>query len=145
MKNIFFAIFLTLLFFPLISSAGILPDALPLVRCGWGEGSLYPSPCQLCDLFGMFDRIINFLLFYIVPPLAALMIAIGGFMYIFAHSGIGGGGSEGLSRANSLFKAVIIGLVITYGAWLLVKAFFLAIGVMPIFQNWNIMPGCPGV
>ena len=85
-------------------------------------------PCQFCHFFVMFDRIVRFVLFTIVPPVATLMIAIGGFMFIFAYAGHGGG-TEMLSRAKVLLKAVAIGLLIIYGAWVLVNTFFMAIGV----------------
>ena len=95
-----------------------------LVPCGGPE-----CPCTLCDFFRMIERIIDFVLFKIVPALAVLMIAIGGFMYIVAYVGLAEGGPEMLSRAKSLFKSVIIGLLIAYGAWLIINTFFWAIGV----------------
>ena len=93
-------------------------------------------PCGLCDIFVMFDRIIDFIMFQIVPSLAVLMIAIGGFMLVVSHLGgaldLGGGkqgGSALVSRAKTIFKSVIIGLFIIYGAWLIVNTFFMMIGV----------------
>ena len=95
-----------------------------LVPCGT------PScPCKLCDFFVMINRIINFVLFRIVPVLAALMIAIGGFMYIAAYTGMAGEGPEMLSRAKKVFFTVAIGLLIAYGAWLIVNTFMWFIGV----------------
>jgi hypothetical protein len=92
-----------------------------LVPCGT-EG----CPCELCDFFVMIDRIIDFLLFKpgLVPILAALMIAIGGGMYILSFNQ-----PANLSRAKSLFTAVVIGLLIIYGAWLLINTFLMFIGV----------------
>lgn len=82
------------------------------------------DPCTICDFFVMIERYINGLLFMIVPPLAALIIAIGGGMYIFSR-----GDPEMLSRAKKLFASVGIGLLIIYGAWLIVNVFFMFIGV----------------
>jgi len=141
MKQIFFIIFLSLLFFSLFFNVVFARGLVPCGGCAIdfvGEECPQPEPdCDLCLLFVMFGNVVNFILFKIIPSLAALMIAIGGFMYIFAYSGIGGGGPEWINRANSLFKSVIIGLLIAYGAWLLVNAFFFAIGVQPDFMNWN--------
>lgn len=95
------------------------PSGHGLVPCG-----TQCCPCTLCDFFVMLDRIIDFLLIKIVPPLAALMIAIGGGMYIISQ-----GKPEMLSRAKSLFTAVAIGLVIIYGAWVIVNLFLTTIGV----------------
>jgi len=81
-------------------------------------------PCTFCHFFVMLDRIIDFLLIYIVPSLAALMIAIGGGMYIISR-----GDPEMLGRAKKLFTAIVIGLLIIYGAWLIVNLFLTTIGV----------------
>ncbi|MFH1656286.1 MAG: hypothetical protein ABH956_00745 [Candidatus Nealsonbacteria bacterium] len=105
-----------------------------LVPCGGSS-----CPCKLCDFFKMIERIVDFILFGIVPALAALMIAIGGFMYIFAYLGVAGGGPEMLSTAKNVFKAVILGLLIVYGAWLIINTFFMVIGVADwtgLRQGW---------
>jgi len=95
-----------------------------LVPCGTPG-----CPCTLCDFFVMFRRIIDFVLFQIVPPLAGLIIAIGGFLLISAYTGITEGGPQSLNRAKALFKAVVIGLFIIYGAWIIINTFFMVIGV----------------
>lgn len=106
-----------------------------LVPCG-GPG----CACQLCDFFVMFKRIIDFLL---APPtfteplkgglvyyLAAIMIAIAGFMYLFAYFGlIGEKGPSLLGKAKSTLTALVIGVIILFGAWLAIGFFFSMIGV----------------
>ncbi len=93
------------------------------------------DPCQLCDFFVMLDKWIDRLLFMVVPPLAVLMIAIGGGMYIISQ-----GQPEMLSRAKRLFTAVVIGLLIIYGAFLIIGTLLWAIGLADwttdIYQNW---------
>jgi hypothetical protein len=84
--------------------------------------------CELCDIFVMLERIINFLLFTIVPILAVLMIAIGGIMYVISGTNMAGGAGL-VSKAKSLFMGVIIGLFITYGAWVIVSMILSSIGV----------------
>jgi len=116
MKKIILIAFLSLLFFLVFNSV----QAAGLVPCG-GPGE---DACTLCYLFVMLDRVVEFLLFRVVPVLGALMIAIGGVMYI-----IGQGKPEMLSSVKSLFTAIIIGLVIIYGAWLIVSLFLTTIGV----------------
>lgn len=102
-----------------------------LVNCGPGYG----RQCQLCDIFIVFDNIVKFLLiptpslnggFPLVPLVAVLMIIIGGFMYIIAFMG----GSDGsmISRAKSLFFGVAIGLVLIYGAWVIINTVLFALG-----------------
>lgn len=90
-----------------------------LVPCGT-EG----CPCTLCHFFEMLDKIIDLLLLRIVPVLGALMIAIGGAMYIISLAN-----PEKLSRVKRLFAAVAIGLIIIYGAWATVNIFLTTIGV----------------
>ena len=151
------AVFLLAIFFSFIfvlpvcaicrTKAGVdCPDCLKpggLVPCGRScddpttDDICECEPCTLCDFFVMIDKIIDFLLFYIVPPLAGLMIAIGGGMYVFAF-----GRSEMISRAKKLFTAVVIGLIIIYGAWVIVNTFLIAIGAAQwqgFGQGWWII------
>jgi len=156
MKKIFFAFFLILLFFYLtpsfIQTSVLGADSSAVQRTGCPSEGLVPCgnstcPCKLCDFFLMFDRIIKFLLlppFGLVPIIATLMILIGGFMYIIAYGGPaeileGGkkGGAQLISQAKSLFKSVIIGLFIIYGAWLVIDLFFMVIGV----ASWTGLKG----
>ena len=59
-----------------------------IVPCGRViEGTLIS--CQFCHLFVMLDGIVDFIIFKIVPPLATLMIVIGGVMFMIAY-GVGG-------------------------------------------------------
>ncbi|PIS40001.1 MAG: hypothetical protein COT32_02025 [Candidatus Nealsonbacteria bacterium CG08_land_8_20_14_0_20_36_22] len=121
MKKIILVIFLNLLFLPiLVLAGGTNCPTEGLVPCG----NVPSCPCELCDIFVMIDRVLDFLLFKIVPVLAALMIAIGGFMYIFAF-----GKPETISQAKRLFTAITIGLLIIYGAWALINTFFVIIGL----------------
>lgn len=126
MRKILAVIFLSLLFFSITATlvlaggTGCPKEGEGLVPCG----NVPSCPCELCDLFVMIDRILDFLLFKIVPVLAALMIAIGGFMYIFAF-----GKPETISQAKRLFTAVAIGLLIIYGAWVIINTFFAMIGL----------------
>jgi hypothetical protein len=118
MKKIFSITLLSLLFFSFFTSVQAQEDR-GLVGCDLiGE-----DRCTFCDFFRMLDRILDFLLLRIIPALAALMIAIGGVMYILSR-----GNPEDLARAKKLFVSVGIGMLIIYGAWLLVYAFLLIIG-----------------
>jgi hypothetical protein len=90
------------------------------------------TPCQLCHLFVLFDNIVDFLLLNIVPPLAILMLVIAGTMYMLAYLEVIGD-PKWIVQAKSLIHSVLIGLIIIYGAWLLVNFFFQIIGV----QKWT--------
>ncbi len=130
-KIILIVVFGAFLLFPNLSYAGLVP-------CG-GEGQ---NACTFCDFFVLIDNVIKFFLVPdqninnnvpLVPVIAVLMIAIGGFMLILAHAGVVGE-SDMLSRAKSLFKAVVIGLLVAYGAWIIIHTFFKAIGTNPDFN-----------
>ena len=116
-KNLLTLLVLAVLFFSLIPgqvfSAGLVP-------CGGPN----QDPCKLCHLFVLFDNIVKFVLFDIVPPIAILMVVIGGVMFFAAV-----GDPAKIGKATSLLTAVAIGLVIIYGAWLLINLFFSLIGV----------------
>jgi len=103
------------LFFPLISFAqqGIVP-------CG---GTAQPE-CEFCHLFVLIQNIINFVLFYLVLPIATLLLVIGGLMFLLY-----GENPQQAEQAKSLLTAVIIGLVLIFSAWLVVGLFFTAIGL----------------
>jgi len=137
MKKIFliiFSIFFFLSLFVQQVQAGVVPCGLK--EDDPGQQGDQTVPCQFCHFFILFKNIVDFFLFKIVPPLAALMLAIGGFMYIFAYSGslekLAGGGKGGpvlLAQANKLLMSVVWGLLIIFGAWIFVNTFFMAIGV----------------
>lgn len=94
-----------------------------LVPCGRG----FDPPndvCRLCHIFILFQNILNFLFFEIVPLLAILMIAVAGMYFIFA-----GGQPGNIETAKSMLKGTAIALLIIYGSWLFINLFFLVIGV----------------
>ena len=135
----------------------VQPAQAGLVPCGLQQDDLKQDgdqtvPCQLCHTFVLFNNVVDFLLFRIIPPLAVLMLVIGGFMYIFSYFGpaqvIPGGGKGGpamLGQAKKLIFSVVIGIVIMFGAWAIVNTFFQAIGVEEWtgLKTWWEIKGCP--
>lgn len=116
-KNYLFLIFfLSVLFLPLIT----LAQGIGIVPCG-GEGQ---PECKFCHLFVLLKNIIDFILFYIVFPIATLILVIGGMMFLLY-----GENPQQAEQAKSLLTAAIIGLVIIFSAWLVVGLFFTAIGL----------------
>jgi len=127
-----FSIFL--LSFLLISLAGSV-FAAGLVPCGNPD----QKPCTICDFFVLISNVINFVLFTIVPPLAILLLAVGGFMYMVSYVAPGQGPNL-ISRAKSVIVSTLIGLVIIYGAFVIVGTFLSLIGLASwttdIYGNW---------
>lgn len=89
--------------------------------------------CTLCHFFEMLNRIVNYILFCLIPPVAVFMLVIGGLLYIGAVFEFLPGGMETVSRAKRLFVSVIIGMLIAYSAWLIINLFLMAIG----YRNWQ--------
>jgi len=127
----FILIGLFFVFFPAFSFA---------TRTGCPTTGLVPCgtpgcPCTFCDFFVMIDRILDFLFFRIVPVLAALMVAIGGVVYITSPAN-----SEMFSLAKRIFTSVGYGLLIIYSAFLIIGVFLWLIGLSSwtkdIYRNW---------
>ncbi|MCD6528393.1 hypothetical protein J7K44_02025 [bacterium] len=115
MKKISLIFLLTSLLLPFtqVLAAGLVP-------CG-GKGE---APCQLCHFFLMFDCIVRFVLFRIIPPLATLMLVFGGAKFLLASEN-----PQQAEQGKKIITTVVIGLIIIYGAWLLIGMFFSIIGV----------------
>ncbi len=114
MKTGYFILAASFLIFPVVAQgAGIVP-------CG-GEGE---NPCTFCYLFVLLNNIIKFLLIDLVPPIAVLMLVVGGIMYFF-----GGPNPSALNKAMGIMKSVVIGLVIAYTAWIVVNTILTTSGL----------------
>jgi hypothetical protein len=121
-----FPTFILALFF-LLSANSVLANSAcagPIVPCGNEAG----NPCQLCDLFVMFNNLIKFLLFCLVPPLAIAGVVLAGIYFVFA-----GGNPSTVGKAKDILRTVAIGLFIVFTAWLLINLFFSFIGV----ESWT--------
>ncbi len=87
-----------------------------LVPCG-GEGQ---DPCTLCHLYALLQGIANFLMWSIAPALALLVVAWGGFNILIA------GSDPGKKQAGfKAMKAALIGILIVFGAWIIINEFLL--------------------
>lgn len=105
-------------------------------------------PCQFCHFFVMFDGIVDFVLFKIIPPFAVLMLVIGGLMFIFAYFGgaeVLPGGTQGgpalLNRAKKLISSVVIGLIIIFAAWLIINSLLMFLNLSDFAIDLGIGPG----
>jgi len=152
-KILFLIIFLgSLLFVPLISLAGtyqadgrtvtyeglvpcgkcvnitpaVIANKTDKEQCGATEGqptNIKYFPCQFCHFFVMFKAIIDFVL-QLVMAIAVLMLVIGGVMFFTAM-----GNPEKLGTAKNLITSVVWGVVIIFGAWIVINTIFTFIGL----------------
>jgi type IV secretory pathway VirB2 component (pilin) len=109
----------------------------PIVPCGGAEsaedGGGQPR-CEFCHLFVMFNNMVKFLLFCIVPPIAVAGIVLAGIIMIFSQ-----GNPTVYKSAVDVIKAVFIGLFIVFTAWILINTFFTFIkfaDTVPLQKGW---------
>jgi hypothetical protein len=97
-----------------------------LVPCGGysAETGLAEKPCDFSFFMQMLNDVISFLLFTLAMPLAALMFAYAGFLYL--TSGVK---PEQREQAKKILTNVIWGLVIALAAWLIVHTILTSLGV----------------
>ena len=73
-------------------------------------------PCDWTALMSLVNNIINFILYYMAIPIAAIMFAYAGFELVSS-----GGSSEKRGMARKVFTNAVFGLVLAAAAWLIVK------------------------
>jgi hypothetical protein len=100
-----------------VFSAGLIPDCGKVIN-----GKMVT--CGFNDFMKLINNIINFLLFYIASPLAAVAIAYAGFLYLSS-----GGSSDNISKAKKILGNVFFGYIIALAAWLIVNTIFASLGV----------------
>lgn len=123
MNKIFFAflILFSFIIIPTFSLAWIPGE--PLVPCGNGSPTLADGKpdtnykkCEIKDFFTMLSNIYTFIVFYIVTPLAVLVITIGAII-LLSSAGNPGGASMG----RKMIYSAIIGTVLALCAWVIVN------------------------
>ena len=103
------------LFFGLISIAQA--DQLGLIPCGNVEAAgKVTDPCTYTDLVYLAQTVIKFMIFSLAAPIAAIMFAYAGFVYI-----TNGGNEAKIKQAHDIFLMVFWGLVIALAAWLMIN------------------------
>ncbi|MEK7586154.1 MAG: pilin [Patescibacteria group bacterium] len=104
---------------PLYNSKGepVIVDGKPVLE------RVYKNPCDFDALMGLINRIINFLLFVIATPLAAIIFCYAGFLLLTS-----GGSSESKTKAKKIIKNLLIGYVIALAAWLIVHTILTTLG-----------------
>lgn len=93
--------------------------------------------CGVCDVFKLISNVVRFAAFKLASPLAAVILVYGGFKLITS----GGNASEKEKGMNAIWAAVW-GIVITFGAWVIVNAIIGGLAGNSISQSWYRFPGC---
>ncbi len=100
------------------SSGSKLALAAGLVPSPSGLGGSYTT----CDLIGLFQNLVNFG-FEIAVPLAIIGIVYGGFRIMTA-----GASPDGEEAGKEAMKTALIGIVIVFGAWILISTLLYIFG-----------------
>lgn len=125
-RSCLFLVILMLLVVPALSFAQQLNPAGPngLVPCDNSAS----NPCGFTQLMTLVNSIINFILYGMVIPIAAILFAYAGFELV-----ISGGSTEKRGIAKKVFANVVVGLVIAMACWLIVK---LVLGILGYNGAW---------
>lgn len=107
-------------FLPILADAALVPECLGTKKGGAADGSddiQVAGYCTICDLFVLIQNILRFAWIYIAMPLAALMLAYGGFMMLVP--GVSGEkGAASVSKGKKIITNTLIGIAIVFLAWL---------------------------
>ena len=80
-------------------------------------------PCQLSHVFILIFNVYKFIVFNIATPLAALLMVIGGIVWV-----VSAGNPGMLDTGKRMFKGAIWGIVLIFGSWIIVNVVLIAIG-----------------
>src|SRR3990172_8704609 len=131
MKKIFKTlIFVAILFLPVFSfAAGLVPPCGedPVTKeCIWGWD----------QLMILIANVIDFLIFYLSLPIAAIVFAYSG--WLFMTSGDNPGKRD---QAKSIFWKVGLGLVIAMAAWLIVNTILTSLVNPELLDKYSLLKG----
>ena len=118
---------------PVSENGGLVPcgtEKYPLENSTDANGKVTQTgggikvPCTFDHILVLINNIINFRLFVIAIPIAAVMFCYAGFLMIFS-----GGEASARTKAKGIFWNVVFGLVIAAGAWAIMHTLLGIIGV----------------
>ena len=121
-RNILIFVFIFMIF-----AIPVFSFAAGLVPCG-GKGE---PVCDFNMLITLINKVINFVLFALAVPIAAIMFAYAGILLLFS-----GGNTAQKDKAKKIFGGVALGLVIAAAAWLIVHLIVSILGCSPDACGW---------
>ncbi|NUQ57028.1 MAG: hypothetical protein HUT38_00855 [Candidatus Paceibacter sp.] len=95
--------------------------------------------CKICDIFELVSNVVNFAAFTIAAPLGAIILIYGGIMLITS-----GGNEKKKSSGTNAVWAAVVGLFITFAAWVMVNTVLGALADKDFSESWYAFPGCEG-
>ena len=95
------------------------------------------NECGVCDIFKLISNVIKFAAFTVAAPLAGIIMAYGGFKLITA-----GGNETERSKGTNAIWAAVWGILITFGAYVIVNAIIGGLAGNSFSESWYQFPGC---
>ncbi|QQR50047.1 hypothetical protein IPF86_03100 [Candidatus Nomurabacteria bacterium] len=96
-----------------------------LVPCGgYNPDGSEQAMCTFTDIMILINTVINFLIFTLALPIAAIVFAWAGFIFITE-----GSNQSKRTQAKNMMINVVIGLVLALASWLIVKTILVSLGV----------------
>ncbi len=108
------------------TGGGSTGKAEGLVTCG-NDGQ---PKCTFNDVVALVNRLLTFIMFYIVPAIGTMLIVYAGFIFLTA-----GGSEEKVSKAKGILQNAVVGMVLVMSSWIIVKSILVALG-----YDTNIFP-----
>ncbi len=109
----------------------------PIVLCGNTDQPM----CNLCDLYVLVRKIIDFLLFQLALPIAVIVALIGGILIL-----VSAGDTKKLEQGKSALTNAVVGIIIAFAAWLLINTVLTTLAFRVPFTSgalpWNEIPVC---
>jgi hypothetical protein len=94
------------------------------------------NDCGWSKLIDMVNRVIKFILFDMVLPIAAIMFTYAGFLLVTA----GGEAAHARAKAKEIFTNAVIGLVIAVAAYLIIQTILSILGWNGSWIGFNPLP-----
>ena len=123
--SIFSLIFITSL--QTVSAAGLVPEASGTKSCN-GASATYCGDYTVNDFVSLVILASQWIL-GIVGSLSLIMFIYGGFMFL-----ISSGSSDKVGQAKKIIVAAVIGLIIVFSSYLIIKFVIGALGANTIYQ-----------
>ncbi len=119
-RSVVHALLFASVVFPMLAGAqGLVPCDNSLPRDANGQiipNSTVENPCGFDQFIELIQRVLNYLIYIVAAPIAAIMFAIAGYMYLTA-----GEDSGKVKKAHDIFISVLWGFGIMLIAWALVS------------------------
>jgi hypothetical protein len=134
MRFLYYSIIFSTLLIGLIFIPGV-SFAQNIIPCGTEAN---PSPCTICHLYYLVGNVVDFLITFILIPLAGFSLAWAGIKFILS------GGNEGeVTRAKEILTNTVWGIIIALAAWLVVNTVVsLLIDPTSFPWPWQEFPTC---